>query len=327
MENNSDFRSIFSGLESMKEGPALNLIYLQDFLVLAETESFGAAAARLYMNQSTLSKHIKALEAELGVTLFDRSTRRVKITPYGEQLLPYARQIEALSFQYESELTQRVGKLLTIGTIPTMTEYDIVHLILRFKELHPEIRLKIVEDDTVELKKGLLAQKYDLAFLRDGNPPFSTLSAADEQLVKIPYQSDRVVAVIPRGHPLFGLESVTLPQLKGHRLCMLKEGTQLYNICVRACQAADLVPNIFFESHRIGNIIDMCLQGGCIALLLDQHLLGSSTARRIRSSALCIAPVTPTISTSIALSYLKKDSLSAPAQAFVSFFLEEYKSQ
>ena len=89
MENNSDFRSIFSGLESMKEGPALNLIYLQDFLVLAETESFGAAAARLYMNQSTLSKHIKALEAELGVTLFDRSTRRVKITPYGEQVFVY----------------------------------------------------------------------------------------------------------------------------------------------------------------------------------------------------------------------------------------------
>ncbi|MBQ3425055.1 MAG: LysR family transcriptional regulator [Clostridia bacterium] len=305
----------------------MNLMYLQEFLVLAETCSFAEAAQRLYMNQSTLSKHIKALETELGVTLFDRSTRQVAITPYGEHLLPYARQIEALTFRYESELAQRVGNLLTVGTIPTMTEYDIVHLILRFKEQHPEIRLKIVEDDTVELKKGLLAQKFDLAFLRDGNPPFSTLSAVDEQLVKIPYQSDRVVAVIPRGHPLFGLESVTLPQLKGHRLCMLKEGTLLYEICVRACQAADIVPNVFFESHRIGNIIDMCLQGGCIALLLDQHLLGSSTARRIRASALCIAPVTPMISTSIALSYLKKDPLSAPAQAFVSFFREEFKLQ
>ena len=304
----------------------MNLMYLQEFLVLAETCSFNEAAQRLYMNQSTLSKHIKALEAQLGVALFDRSTRQVRITSYGEHLVPYAKQIEALSFQYESELAQRVGKLLTIGTIPTMAEYDIVQLILRFKERHPEIRLKIVEGDTVELKEGLLNQKYDLAFLRDGNPPFSTVSAADEQLVKIPYQCDRVVAVIPQGHPLFGKESVTLPQLKGHRLCMLKEGTLLYEICVRACQAADFVPNIFFESHRIGNILEMCRQGGCVALLLDHHLHDSTAAQLVRSGSVSVVPVDPEISTSVSLSYLNKGYLSPPAEEFVDFFPEKKKA-
>lgn len=293
--------------------------------MLAETCSYSEAAQRLYMNQSTLSKHIKALETELGVTLFDRSTRQVTITSYGEHLLPYAKQIEALSFQYESELAQRVGKLLTIGTIPTMAEYDIVQLILRFKERHPEIRLKIVEGDTVELKEGLMNQKYDLAFLRDGNPPFSTATAADEQLARIPYQRDRVVAVIPAGHPLFGLDHVTLPQLKDHRLCMLKEGTLLYDICVRACQAADFVPNIFFESHRIGNLLDMCRQGGCVGLLLDHHLLDSSAAQFVRSGSLFVSPVSPEITTSVSLSHLKKDSLSAPAKEFIRFFLEEQR--
>lgn len=307
----------------MRGAAVLNLIYLQDFLVLAETGSFGAAAARLYMNQSTLSKHIKALETELGVALFDRSTRRVKITPYGEQLLPYARQIEALSFQYESELKQRLDRLLTIGTIPTMAEYDIVQLILRFKELHPEIRLKIVEGDTVELRRGLMDQKYDLAFLRDGNVPFSAASEADGELAGIPYQSDRVVAVVPKGHPLYGLESVTLPQLKGRRLCMLKEGTLLYDICVRACQAADFVPNIFFESHRIGNILEMCMRGGCTALLLDQHLRDAAAAQLVRDGAVSVVPVSPAISTTVSLCHLKNDQLSPPAKAFVAFFEEE----
>lgn len=304
----------------------MNLLYLQEFLVLAETCSFNEAAQRLYMNQSTLSKHIKTLEAQLGVTLFDRSTRQVKINSYGEHLVPYAKQIEALSFQYESELAQRVGKLLTVGTIPTMAEYDIVQLILRFKERHPEIRLKIVEGDTVDLKEGLLNQKYDLAFLRDGNPPFSTVSAADEQLVKIPYERDCIVAVIPQGHPLYGRGSITLPQLKSHRLCMLKEGTLLYEICVRACQAADFIPNIFFESHRIGNIMEMCVQGGCVALLLDHHLYEGSAAQLVSSGSVSVVPVDPEISTSVSLSYLKKDVLSSPAKSFVQFFLEERKA-
>ena len=303
----------------------MNLPYLQEFLVLAETNSYSEAAERLYMNQSTLSKHIKALETELGVTLFDRSTRQVKITAYGEHLLPFARQIEDLSFQYETELVRRTGKLLTIGTIPTMAEYAIIPLLLHFKEHYPELRVKLVEGDTVELKQGLINKKYDLAFLRDGNTPFSTLTSEDEHIFKLPYQTDHIVAVIPTGHPLHGIESVTLPQLKGRRLCMLKEGTLLYDICVRACQAADFVPNIFFESHRISNIITMSIQGGCVALLLDQHLLDPATAQQLENHNVTVAKVLPAISTTVSLSYLKKEGLSAPAKAFVRFFRDDKK--
>ena len=298
----------------------MNLLYLQEFLVLADTSSYSEAAERLYMNQSTLSKHIKALETELGVKLFDRSTRQVKITPYGEHLLPYARQIEALSFRYETELVQRTGKLLTIGTIPTMAEYKIIPLILRFKEKYPALRVKIVEGDTLDLKQGMINKKFDLAFLRDGNPPFSTVTDADEHLIKIPYQTDHVVAVIPKGHPFHGWETVTLPQLRSHRLCMLKENTMLYEICVRACQAADFVPNIFFESHRISNIITMSIQGGCIALLLDQHLLDPATVQQLENHGVSVARVMPEISTTVSLSYLKEEDLSAPAKSFLTYF-------
>ncbi|MBR1565985.1 MAG: LysR family transcriptional regulator [Oscillospiraceae bacterium] len=299
----------------------MNLIFLQEFLVLAETKSYSEAAERLYMNQSTLSKHIKALETELGVTLFDRSTRQVKITPFGEHLFPYARQIENLSFQYETELIQRTGKLLTIGTIPTMAEYAIIPLIFRFKERYPDLRVKIVEGDTLELKQGLLKQKYDLAFLRDGNAPFTTTDADDALLTKLPYQTDQVVAVVPAGHPFHDRESITLPELKGHRLCMLKEGTLLYEISVRACQAADFVPNIFFESHRISNILTMCIQGGSVALLLDQHLCDPATAQQLENHAVSVVKITPPISTTVSLSYLKKEGLSVPAKAFVNFFM------
>ena len=71
----------------------MNTEFLKEFVVLAETKNFWEASERLYMNQSTLSKHIKSLENELGVELFTRTTRRVELTSYGQTFLPYARTI------------------------------------------------------------------------------------------------------------------------------------------------------------------------------------------------------------------------------------------
>lgn len=62
----------------------MNTEYLKEFVVLAETKNFWEASDRLYMNQSTLSKHIKSLENELGINLFLRTTRRVELTNYGQ---------------------------------------------------------------------------------------------------------------------------------------------------------------------------------------------------------------------------------------------------
>lgn len=71
----------------------MNTSYFREFTVLAEVKNYWEAAERLYINQSTLSKHIKSMENELGILLFDRSTRHVELTRYGKALLPYARSI------------------------------------------------------------------------------------------------------------------------------------------------------------------------------------------------------------------------------------------
>ena len=305
----------------------MNILYLQEFLVLASTKSYIDASARLYMNQSTLSKHIKALEKELGVVLFDRSTRRVHLTEYGQQLLPYARQITDLATLYESERNRINTNILTIGTIPTMAQYDIVRLILSFKEEYPDVHLKIIEGDTVELRDGLLKNHYDLAFLRDVHPSLFVSSPLDHAIEKIPYQADRLVAVVPTGHPLFYNEYITFPQLKDYRLCLLKENTLLYNFCVQSCKAANFVPNIFYESHRISNIVEMCAQGDCIALLLDQHLQAPSTKSALKELHLAMIPIDPPVTTIVSLCYLKKDKLSELEKKFLLFFRKTIDSK
>ena len=297
----------------------MNLIYLQEFLVLAETCNYREAADRLYMAQSSLSKHIISLETELGVSLFERTTRNVRLTDYGTQLIPYARQITGLTYQFEAELMQKNADLLTIGTIPTMAQYNIIDLILTFKEKYPDTRVRISEDDTLLLKAGLLNRKYELAFIRDGNPPFSTATSADDLIEKTKYQDDYVVAIIPSEHSLHGRSTIALPELKNHRLCLLKEGTLLFNVCLKACQAADFVPNIFFESHRISNIITMAAKGNCVALLLNQHLKYIND-NHAALTAFSVAEVLPRITTTVSLARLKTEKLSPAAVEFSRFF-------
>ncbi len=301
----------------------MKLLYLQEFLLLAETLSYNKAAERLYMNTSTMTKHIQALESELGVALFERTSRQVLLSEEGKRLLPYAKKISTLMFQYEAEHIRKSDKILSIGTIPTMMQYNIVDLILAFREQYPEIRVKIVEDDTMALRTGLINEKFELAFLRGENVPSASCAETEKFIVRKPYQTDSLIAVIPTEHPLYGSESISLPQLKNHRLCLLKEGTFLYDLCVQTCYAADFVPNIFFESHRIENILEMCIKGNCIALLLDQHMHSLEAGKDIVEGKCDVVPVLPKITTTVSLCHLNTGELSPAALKFLQFFEEK----
>lgn len=79
---------------------------LREFIVLAQSETFLKAADMLFISQPTLSRHIKNMETELGVSLFERTTRSFKLTKYGDMFLPYARKIVELYGQFSDELVE-----------------------------------------------------------------------------------------------------------------------------------------------------------------------------------------------------------------------------
>ena len=96
----------------------MEINYLKEFVVLAQTGNFMEAADILYVSQSTLSKHIKSMELELGVPLFDRTTRKVTISKFGELLLPYAQQIAELQDKYTAIFQNSLDidqETLTVG--------------------------------------------------------------------------------------------------------------------------------------------------------------------------------------------------------------------
>ena len=307
----------------------MNTWYLKEFIILAEVKNFWEASERLYMNQSTLSKHIKLMEADLGVPLFTRTTRRVELTKYGEALIPYAQSIIRAEFEYSTLLLQiqNIEKgTLTLGTIPSMAQYNITGLISAFRKQYPESSVKIIEEDAKNLMGLLLDRKCELIFTRESRLSFEKNFPEDTGIVRIPYIQDHLVALLPKSHRLAGAQSLSLRELEDESFCFIKEDSFMYDICINACQAANFIPEIAFTSHRLDSIIDMVSSGSHIALLMNQHLPGPEQMLRSDKLPWVTVDITPHICSQISLCYQKEHKLSAYAQKFVGFFRQTYSN-
>lgn len=98
----------------------MEINYIKEFVVLADKRNYMEAAESLFISQSSLSKHIKALKTEIGFMLFDRTTRKIKLNEYGETFLIYAKQIVQLQYQYTTALINQSSQIQQslIASIP-----------------------------------------------------------------------------------------------------------------------------------------------------------------------------------------------------------------
>ena len=142
-----------------------------EFAILAQSRTFLDAAELLFMSQSTLSKHIMAMERELGCNLIDRSQRHVTLTAQGEALLPYAQKIATLQHRYLAAIQIAADEPLeriTVGSIPIMAPYGITDAVIDFQQANPSYSVELIEGEGSALKQMLLREDIDLAFIRDG---------------------------------------------------------------------------------------------------------------------------------------------------------------
>jgi len=314
----------------------MDINYFKEFTVLAQTKNFWAASEQLFINQSTLSKHIKSMEEHFGADLFARTSRKVELTEFGRLILPYAQQIADLQYEYESAALHynKKGKsTLTIGTIPVIPKYNITEQLVRFQLEYPSIDLKTVEADTMELRERLLRRECDIIFYR--NHPFYLEHDPDREslMAQIPFASDDLVAVLPKDHPLAGETTLRLEQLKEEYFATIPEETMPYNLCIRACRDAGFTPTVIFRSHNLEAILDMVRKGHCVALLFEQHVrapfdsLSDLESRKVLDAPHAVIPIEPAIRTDIVLAYLKKPVPSPAAIHFIDSFLREHPQE
>jgi LysR family transcriptional regulator, transcription activator of glutamate synthase operon len=286
----------------------MDINYFKEFVVLAQTGNFMEAADILYSSQSALSKHIKNMEIELGIPLFDRTTRKVRISKFGELMLPYAIQIVELHDKYTAALqvsleTER--DVLNVGSIPALAEYNITDVLIHFKETRRQASLNILQAGSGELKEMLRLRKCELAFIRFADE-------MDDDLVIMPYALDNLAAVLPINHPLAKEKTIPLRRLEDENLVLSEKQTMLYRISVNACKQSGFEPRIAFTDSKHENILDLVIKGMGIALMMKRLVLYASNPK------IAIVDVTPTVTTQISLCYQKDIELSDAAKHFIS---------
>ena len=181
----------------------LDLRRLRYFLVTAETLNFGRAAERLHIAQPVLTRQIRVLENELGLTLFDRSSRGTRLTEAGSALMDDARSLlrSANALQSHARRTARTPRQLSVGFMPGVVP---TRLIRELRERFPDLAVEVLRtswDDQVDVVHD---GRADLSFVR--------LPIDRRDLVVTPVFSEPRVAVVSRDHPL-ATADVTLDDL------------------------------------------------------------------------------------------------------------------
>ena len=298
----------------------MDISYFREFAVLAETRNYWVAAERLFIGQSSLSKHIKTLEKHLGAPLFDRTSRKVELTQFGQLMLPYANQISELQHEYQTAAYNyiHVGiETLRIASIPAMAQYNITDTLLNFQSEYPSIQIQTMEEDTMVVREALLNNECDLAFFRDSMLYLEHNPDKEVQLVKIPFCQDKLVAVLPHNHPLASADHLELSQLAEEKFALIKQDSMPYNLCIRACQGAGFSPRVVFSSHHIDGILDMVTKGNCVSLLFSSHVDYPIDYMLSIAAPFSVIPILPEIQTTIYLAYLRNRLLSPAATCFL----------
>jgi DNA-binding transcriptional LysR family regulator len=214
----------------------MELRQLVYFAAVADELSFARPAERLHIVQPAVSQQIRRLERGLGVQLFDRTSRRVRLTTAGERLLADARSVLAATErmrQHAAELAS--GGLLRLGTSQGLGE-RLPRLLGELACRAPALRVNLVSV-SAELRMTMVRTgRLDAAFVR------AQLTARELEL--LPMWDEPLVAALPAAHPLAAHATVTLQQLRSLplRLAHRNHNAAFYDLVVGACVKAGFEP-------------------------------------------------------------------------------------
>jgi DNA-binding transcriptional LysR family regulator len=227
---------------------APELRQLRHFIAVAERLNFTHAASDLSIAQQGLSSSIRGLEATLGVRLFERSTREVRLTAAGHALLPEARRTVAQA-ERAADAAQRAARgesgELRIGYVPPAGLGVLQRVVAGFCERHPGVRISARELWSAEIVSGLRAHTLDVGFVR--------FIPSGEGLRSEVIEEHELVAVLPRSHPLAGAATIDLAALSGETLLVRPRSGGFNAAILDACREAGFDPPTL-ESQVVGNV-------------------------------------------------------------------------
>ena len=193
---------------------------LKTFAAVAETLSFTRAAEHVHLSQSSVTEQIQALEADLGAVLFDRSRRRLSLTPAGQRLLAYAAELMDLMAETRRAVAGVSGSVsgkLVIGGLETLCAARLPELLAEFHRRCPAVELALETAGSGSLRSGIRNGSLDVAFFF-GSPP----AASDAQCETVGEEGLRII--LPTGHRLAGRPDIGLEDLLDEKFLVTPPG-------------------------------------------------------------------------------------------------------
>ncbi len=293
----------------------MNLRQLRYLVALSDERHFTRAAAREHVAQPALSQQIRSLEAELGLALVERTTRRVAMTQAGELLVARARRALAELDAAEAELQSLAGVQagrLSVGAMHTMGPVDVSLLLAMFHDRYPAVELTVREQSSEELAGMLREDEVDLAFLS------VTERIQSRGLSLRPLVSEELVVVLPADHPLAGRDTLRLRDLSAEPFITFREGARLRELLMRAAERTGFEPRIALESNESRRIRSLVSRGLGVAILPRSDAAGPGAVVAVADL------VDPPLTRDVTLASRAERRPSPAAGAFLALALEVY---
>ena len=273
---------------------------------LCKQKNFTEAGYACNMTQGALSKQIRKLENELGITLIRRNTRKFELSKEGEIFLSYAKKMTGT---YE-EMLKNVQKNqeIKIGCMPVLAPYHFARLVADFRKEYPDIKLVIDERIASDIQEN--SDRYDFLILRENmmedqkNFRFSQL------------YDDKLCAVLYEKHPLYGRDRLQLKELKDDVFIFPERGSGSYEVFYKSCEKAGFEPKIAFEFPQANTIMSFVSEGVGVTITF------STVYREAKCAGVKMIPLEDELHSVISLFYRKNKPLDYAKKQFLNYVRE-----
>ncbi len=290
----------------------MELRQIQYFLAVAKLEHVTEAAHSLHVAQSAISRQIASLEEELGVKLFIREGRNIKITPIGEIFYQYAeaalREIDKAKQEIAEFLDPEKG-LIRIGFPSSLAAFTLPMVISAFRDKHPHIDFQLRQGTYPFLINSVKKGEIDLAFVS----PLPQDKNIQGQILFV----ENIVALLPIKHHLAKQKSIQLNELQTDSFVLFPTGYILRDIVVNSCDQMGFTPNISFEGEDMDAIKGLVATGLGVTLLPEVTLTDNVPRGTVK-----IPIHEPQITRNVGIIIPKNRKLPPSEQLFYDFVTE-----
>lgn len=288
---------------------------LQAFSLTAERGSFTKAAKAMHLTQSALSQLVRELEQNIGVKLFDRTTRQLALTQVGVEFLASSNRIlddiDHARANVTKWLAHRTGKVVIAAPLVLSSTY-LAQVIAGFKKTYPDIELILKDSLPDEVMNQIRNGTADIGI--------GTLRRTETGLYTEPLFDESMVAIFSARHAYCRYKKLGWKHLEGQKLLLPKFGSVFRELSEKGFAKAGVSPEPFFEANYVGTLIGLAAEGMGIAIV-PKYATSLANPSKTEWRQLCH----PVIRRRVSLMRRSDVTMSPAIEAFVDYLIGSTK--